>query len=111
MFEPNAEDAELFFANAFSISARRRIYEIAYRHTLADLRMHAEPLRSLPAAHGIAPTGFVVNDAKRSILDGQAPRPRDSDTTARLKRVLDDGDELVAQGRKQSRAVGPRRMV
>lgn len=107
MFEPNAEDAELFFANALSVSARRRIYEIAYRHTLADLRMHAEPLRSFPTAHGTAPTGFVVNDAKRSILDGQAPRPRDSDATAHLKRVLDDRDELVARGRKQSRAVRP----
>ena len=101
VFEPNAEDAQLFFANAFSFAARRRICEIAYRHTLADLRTHADVLRPLLAAHGVALNEDVVNDAKRSILDGLPPPARDNDTTGRLKRALDDVDQIVA-GRKPS---------
>ena len=97
VFEPSAEDAELYFANAFSFAARRRICETAYRHTLADLRTRADTLRPLLAAHGIALNEAVVNDSGRSILDGLSPPARDTDTTARLKRALDDVDELVAQ--------------
>ena len=96
VFEPNAEDAELFFANAFSFSARRRICEIAYRHTLADLRTRADTLRPLLAAHGVTLDEAVINDTTRSILDGLSPPTRDTDTSARLTRALDDLDELVA---------------
>ena len=102
VFEPNAEDGELFFANAFSFSARRRICEIAYRNTLADLRTRADTLRPLLAAHGIALREDVLNDSGRSILDGLRPAARDTDTTARLKRALDDVDQHVARGRKAS---------
>ena len=102
VFEPNAEDGELFFANAFSFSARRRICEIAYRNTLADLRTRADTLRPLLAAHGIALREDVLNDSGRSILDGLRPAARDTDTTARLKRALDDVDQHVARGRKPS---------
>lgn len=96
VFEPNAEDAELFFANAFSFAARRRICEIAYRHTLADLRTRADILRPLLAAHDIALNEDVINDRRRSILDGLSRPTRDTDASARLKRALDDVDELVA---------------
>jgi len=103
VFEPNAEDAQLFFANAFSFAARRRICEIAYRHTLADLRTHAEVLQPLLAAHGVALNEDVVNDAKRSILDGLPPPTRDNDTTGRLKRALDDVDQIVARRKPSAR--------
>jgi len=103
VFEPNAEDAELFFANAFSFSARRRICEIAYRHTLADLRARARSLRPLLAAHGIALNDAVISDARRSILDGLGPPARDTDTSARLKRALDDIDERVSEEQTQPR--------
>lgn len=99
VFEPNAEDRELFFTNAFSFSARRRICEIAYRNTLADLRARAGQLAPILAAHGLRLREDVLADPERSILDGIAPPARDSETTARLRRALDDVDRLVARKR------------
>jgi hypothetical protein len=81
VFEPNARDSELFFTNAFSFSSRRRICEIAYRNTLADLRRHADTLRPQLAAHGIRLRDEILADEHRSVLDGitrrrATPRPR-----------------------------------
>ena len=90
IFEPNAGDAELFFTNAFSFSARRRICEIAYRNTMADVRRRADELEPVLAANGLALRMDVVGDVNRTLLDGLTPPPRDSDTTARLRRALDD---------------------
>ncbi|NUS37536.1 MAG: patatin-like phospholipase family protein [Lysobacter sp.] len=90
IFEPNAGDAELFFTNAFSFSARRRICEIAWRNTMADLRRRAEELAPVLDAHGLSLRMAVVGDENRSLLDGLAPPPRDNDATARLRRALDD---------------------
>lgn len=104
VFEPNAEDSELFFTNAFSFSARRRICEIAYRNTLADLRQRADALRPVLAAHGIRIREEVLADPQRSVLDGIAPPSRDTETTARLRRALDDVDHWVASRRKRARA-------
>lgn len=95
VFEPNAEDGELFFANAFSFTARRRICDIAYRNTLADLRQRREALAPVLAANGLALRDAIVDDTTRSILDGIAPPVRDTDTTARLRRALDDVDHRI----------------
>ncbi|HEY0502267.1 MAG TPA: patatin-like phospholipase family protein [Lysobacter sp.] len=106
IFEPNAEDAELFFTNAFSFYARRRICEIAYRNTMADLRRRADVLEPLLAANGIGLRRDVIADPERSVLDGLAPPPRDTDATARLRRTLDDVDQLVARKRPARRRAG-----
>lgn len=103
IFEPNAEDAELFFTNAFSFSARRRISEIAYRNTMSDLRRRADVLAPVLAANGIGLRMDVIADPQRSILDGLAPPPRDNDATARLRRALDDVDHLVERRRPARR--------
>ncbi|RNF83214.1 patatin-like phospholipase family protein [Montanilutibacter psychrotolerans] len=103
VFEPNAEDGELFFTNAFSFSARRRICEIAYRNTMADLHRRADVLAPLLAAHGIRIRTDVVADENRSILDGLARPARDTDTTARLKRALDDVERIVESRRQPPR--------
>jgi NTE family protein len=44
VFEPNADDRELFYTNIFSFAARRRISQLAYRNTLADLRKRRDEL-------------------------------------------------------------------
>jgi len=103
VFEPNAEDRELFFTNAFSFSARQRICEIAYRNTLADLHLRADVLGPVLAAHGLRLRRDVIADSQRSILDGITPPKRDTETTARLRRALDDVDRLVAQPRPRRR--------
>ncbi|MGO1073707.1 patatin-like phospholipase family protein [Lysobacter sp. CA199] len=109
VFEPNAEDRELFFTNAFSFSARQRICEIAYRNTLADLRLRADALAPVLAAHGLRLREEVLADTERSILDGIGKPQRDTETTARLRRALDDVDHLVAKAAPRAVKRAPRR--
>ena len=99
IFEPNAQDGELFFTNAFSFANRQRIAEIAYRNVLADLRTRADTLEPVLAAHGLSVREEVAGDTTRSIMDGLQPRPRKTETTARLHRALDDIDAIVGSRR------------
>ncbi len=103
VFEPNADDSELFFTNLFSFSSRHRVCQLAYRNTLADLRKRAPALKPMLAAHGIRYNDDIVNDRHRSILDGLDVTPRMTETTARLRRALDDVDQLVSSRRAARR--------
>ncbi|MEJ1095775.1 MULTISPECIES: patatin-like phospholipase family protein [unclassified Pseudoxanthomonas] len=102
VFEPNANDSELFFTNLFSFSSRHRVCQLAYRNTLADLRLRADVLRPMLAAHGIRLRDEIIGDRHRSILDGLDVPPRMTETTARLRRALDDVDQVIAQRRARS---------
>ncbi len=98
VFEPNAHDGALFFANAFSFSARREICALGYRNTLDDIAARAEALRPRLAAHGIQLRAAIIDDATRTVMTGLgAPPPRATDATARLRRALDDAEHLVSQ--------------
>ena len=97
IFEPNAQDSELFFTNAFSFANRERIAQIAYRNVLADLRARRDTLEPLLQAHGLSLREQILADVDRSILDGLGPQPRATETTARLRRALDDVDALLSQ--------------
>ena len=110
VFEPNANDGELFFANAFSFGARRRICQLAYRNTLDDLSRRREELRPLLKAHGITLRDDVLDDPHRTVLTGLGkPPPRSVETTARLRRALDDAEELLASRPAKRRTRRPRR--
>ena len=101
VFEPNAFDGEMFHTNAFSFAARRRVCELAWRNTIDDLRQRADILRPMLTAHGITLRANVLEDDKRTLLDGLAAKPpRDTDTTARLRRALDDTERLLAARRR-----------
>jgi NTE family protein len=102
IFEPNSDDDELFFTNIFSFSSRRRVSQLAYRNTLADLRERAGSLRPVLAAHGIGLREDILEDPDRSILDGLDQPPRMTETTARLRRALDDVDRLVSTRRTRA---------
>ena len=99
VFEPNADDSELFFTNLFSFSSRHRVCQLAYRNTLADLRKRAATLKPMLAAHGIRYNEDIVQDRNRSILAGLDVAPRMTETTARLRRALDDVEQLVSRHR------------
>jgi NTE family protein len=102
VFEPNADDAEMFFTNVFSYSSRRRVCEHAYLATLADLRARREQLAPVLARHGLRLRDEVLDDPAGSLVGGLDPRARrHSDTSARLKRALDDVDALVASRQRQ----------
>lgn len=98
VFEPNAGDSELFFTNLFSFSARARVCELAYRNTLADLRKRSAELEPVFAAHGIRLRQEILADRHRGIATSlSTPPPHSTETTARLRRALDDTDALVAR--------------
>lgn len=102
IFEPNSGDGELFFANAFGFGARRRICQLAWRNTLDDLAAKREQLRPLLAAHGIRLRDEVLDDPRRSVLDNLPREPRRTETTARLRRALDDAEALVTNRRQRA---------
>jgi predicted acylesterase/phospholipase RssA len=104
VFEPNAGDGELFFANAFGFAARRRVCELAYRNTLADLRVRRDTLRPMLAARGITLRDEVLDDERRTLVGGlSTPPPRSTETTARLRRALDDAEHRVGNRKPASR--------
>ena len=90
VFEPNADNRELFYTNAFSFSSRRRIAQLAYRNTLTDLRERRDVLAPMLAEHGITLRSEVIADKPRSILAHLPPSHRQTETTARLGRALDE---------------------
>jgi NTE family protein len=98
VFEPNADDGELFHANAFSFAARRRICQLAWRNTLDDLRRRADDLRPVLAANGIRLRDELLEDDNRTLADGLAAAPPPStDTTAKLRRALDATERVIAR--------------
>lgn len=97
VLEPNPDDRELFYTNFFSFSARRRILQLGYRNTLADLRRRRDALAPVLARHGIRLRAEVIADRPRSIVAHLPPTPRRTETTARLARALDDLEHRLAQ--------------
>ena len=101
IFEPNSNDGEMFFTNAFSFANRRRVCQLGYRNTLQDLRERGEALRPVLAAHGIRLREDILADKHRTVLSGlgDAP-PRSTETTARLRRALDETEVLIAKRKR-----------
>jgi len=94
--EPNPDDAEMFFTSVFSYKSRRRVCDHAYRATMNDLRRRREQLDPILARHGLRFRDEILDDLERGALDGLSPdRRRHTNTTARLRRALDDVDSLV----------------
>ena len=76
LFEPDREDADMFFANIFSYSHRRRLCDAAYHKTRQSLLARQAMLEPLLARHGIRLNLQRLSDAHRSIRDAlQDPRP------------------------------------
>lgn len=104
VFEPNAADRELFYTNVFSFAARRRISQLAYRNTLADLRNRRDALAPVLARHGITLRADVIADRPRSIIAHLPPSARGTETTAILGRALDDIEYSLRHKRARARA-------
>ena len=64
LFEPPRDAYEMFFANLFSLDARREMCDFAYRTTRRDLRRRADELEPIFARHGIR--------LRREVLRGRA---------------------------------------
>lgn len=103
VFEPNEDDGEMFFTNVFSYSSRQRVCEHAFRSTLADLRSRRAQLAPVLARHGLRLRDEVLDDPAASIMDGLGLATKPTETTARLRRALDDVDLLVRDRRAKRR--------
>ena len=53
LFEPDADDSEIFFTNIFSYSTRVRLCEHAYQRTRSDLLRRRHELEPALARHGV----------------------------------------------------------
>ena len=67
LFEPDREDADMFFASIFSYARRKALCEAAYRKTRQSLFARRAVLEPLLARHGIRLKAEVLSDSQRSI--------------------------------------------
>ncbi len=104
LLEPNSDDAEMFFTSVFSYKSRRRVCNHAYQATLADLRQRRDVLAPILARHGLGFRDEVLDDEQREVFDGlTTQRRRHTNTTARLRRALDDVEGLVETRQRMSK--------
>ena len=94
VFEPDADDAEMFFTNIFSFAGRGRMAEHAYQVTRADLRARASHLTPVLKRHGFELRHEVLDDTKRTLVGGLCNSAR-TRTTARLHQALDALDRKL----------------
>jgi predicted acylesterase/phospholipase RssA len=108
LFEPDREDADMFFANIFSYSQRKRLCAAAYRKTRNNLLTRAHELTPCLAKHGISLRLDRLDDHHRDVLSAVSdPRPLRSrpgvsdvrQTTRDLKHTLDQLERWLAHAR------------
>ncbi|HVB83388.1 MAG TPA: patatin-like phospholipase family protein [Rhodanobacteraceae bacterium] len=109
LFEPRADDVELFFTNLFSYSHRRRVAELAWRVVRADLQQHAEALAPLLARHGLGLHHERLAEIDRSLEASLRQQPARAAVTASLSAALNDLDGALRH-RKKASAPMPKRV-
>jgi predicted acylesterase/phospholipase RssA len=99
LFEPEAHDAEMFLANTFSYSERRRLAEHAYQSTRQALRTRFAELAPRLARHGLWLDEAALANTERTLLDARAAgrRERSSRALASLRHTLDRLEQHLAQ--------------
>ncbi|MBL8247755.1 MAG: patatin-like phospholipase family protein [Candidatus Competibacter sp.] len=70
LFEPNRDDAKMFFTNVFSFSGRHWVCEHAYQTTRRDLLTRREELEPIFARHGVRMRLDVLQDTERHYYTG-----------------------------------------
>ena len=100
LFEPSRDDAEMFFANVFNYSERRRLSEHAYQRTRAELRRRYAELRPILARHGVTIDKAALADEVRTLSrpDGTIGRHRAvrrAGSAGQLDHTLDQLEALL----------------
>ncbi|GAB3737028.1 patatin-like phospholipase family protein [Silanimonas algicola] len=95
VMEPDEDDGEMFFTSVFSYDNRVKVCEYAFRATLKDLRERREQLGPMFARHGLRLRDEILDDHHLSILDGVGRRRPQTETSARLRRSLDDIEAML----------------
>jgi len=70
LFEPQADDYDMFFTNVFSFSSRRMVCEHAYDSTRRQLLERYDELAPILARHGLTVRKDVLEDGDRNLWDG-----------------------------------------
>lgn len=101
LFQPDLDDAEMFFTNVFSFRSRRRLCEHAYATTLANLRLRKDQLGPVLERHGLSLREEILDDTERTVWDGlEGTRPPNSTLLSRLDRSLNELDRALARTRR-----------
>jgi hypothetical protein len=95
LFEPNRDDAEMFFTNMFSYASRRQLCEHAYQKTRTELYRRRHELGPILAKHGIRIRLGLLKE-KRSLIhhDIGDHAEREDTLLAASHRLGDSLDEL-----------------
>jgi NTE family protein len=107
LFQPNRDDAEMFFTNIFSYASRRRLAEHAYQKTRRELFERRHELGAVLARHGVTIRLDVLADSYRHLVKRHAPRRAPMAAKAaidRLARSLDDLERWMALQARQGAA-------
>ncbi len=97
LFQPDADDALMFFTNVFSFASRRHLCEHAYQTTLADLRNRRDTLGPVLQRHGLNLRDDILDDVHRTVWDGlEGTRPPNSTVLSRLHRALHELERVIA---------------
>lgn len=106
LIEPDHRDPELYLANTFSYSQRRRLAEHAYQQTRALLRSEAAGLSAKLRWHGIRLNHAALDDSKRRLTQPDKAATRIGRSIASLQRSLNDlGDLAAARASEHSHPV------
>lgn len=76
LFEPNPDDADMFYSNMFSYADRRRLSEQAYRKTREELLRRYDELAPQLARHGVSINRAVLAAPHRSLARRMAQLKR-----------------------------------
>ena len=98
LIEPDHSDTELYLANTFSYSQRRRLAEHAYQQTRALLRSEASDLSAKLRWHGIELNHALLDDPERHLT--HAAPTRIARSLAGLQQSLGDLTRLSAPARR-----------
>ena len=113
LFEPDREDADMFFANIFSYTQRKRLCAAAFATTRYNLRVRAPTLAPRLARHGITIRTDRLADSTRDLRAALTdPRAIRSDPRARpsvrgaardLGRTLEALERWIARAGRRPR--------
>jgi len=108
LFEPDREDADMFFANILSYRQRKRLCAMAFAKTRQNLVARARTMAPVLRQHGIAIRHDRLVDPARTVaaaLNDPRPLRADSahqnvrDTKRELRHTLDQLERAVASAR------------
>ena len=91
LFQPDADDGEVFFTNPFGYAERRHVCEHAFERTRRDLAARAAELEPCLARHGLAYRWDRLRDTARTVattLPPPARADRAHASTAELRETL-----------------------